>query len=1080
MELEFLEGLDNRQLDAVTSTEGPLLIIAGAGTGKTRVITRRIAYLLRTIPGLKPENILALTYTNKAADEMRERVEALTGLDSSDMFIGTIHSFCNQVIDEAGVHIGLPELRQVDEIEQWIFLEDHLDSVGLDYYLSAANPREVIKDFVRFVSRCKDGMVVPDDYAAYAQKLSDEFEAVKGGMDEKTREAGELEVKRERELARVYRIYQGELLKAGLKDFGDSIIYTIKLFRERPNVLQAYQQRFKYVLIDEFQDTNQAQIEIFAMLAAEHRNICACGDSDQAIYRFRGASFASFNHFMERFPEAKKVRLDHNYRSGRHILSAACRLIDHNGADRFEPAALKAKTGDGEKVAVLVCPDYRDEAKAVAREIDSLYNALPEEERRYRDFAVLYRAHAHKDLLVQELKARGIPFQVSGVGLFERPEVRDLIALLSIVHDYRDSVACARVLISGLVNLPAKDMAHISHRADRDRVPFYQVITAYAELKGVSSEGRDKLAGLAGMLARLERIAAANNVLDFTYEALRISGCIKILLADPSYRQAADNIGALCAFIRSYLEHAVDGSLHGFMRYLERYREAGGNPDQAGIDDDEDAVRLMTVHAAKGLEFPHVFIIGLSSRRFPTANRSDKIPFPDALNKDYLPGADFHKQEERRLCYVAMTRARRKLYLCAIDKKGTNPSPFIKEVDTHKLLMAKADSVEALVGREPDYEILRRSAFEEGVETDVYASGIERLTFEYTRDIVRALHNIPSRIRDKELLGNEITTSIDKLWSIVRLAHLSGKDPGYYREALSDLDSLWPHISAGMLSQRAVFISELGRERVIRALKEIGGAGARPGDAPIAREAVQLRLNATKIECYKKCPRQYYYKYVMNIPGRPSAAPSFGTVVHNALADFYGLTQEGVIPPLEKLIELYEAHWSGEGYESKLQEEEYKKKGYVQLSEYYHRNAANAAPVLALEAGFDMTIGSHLIKGRIDRIDRLDDGSVEIIDYKTGRPKDQKHVDNDLQLGIYALAARAFFGYDPSALSLYYLETNEKITTARTGEQLRAVEREILDCATNILNRKFETNANPAGHCRWCDYKLLCEVYEKR
>ncbi|HCH00009.1 MAG TPA: hypothetical protein DE036_09660, partial [Actinobacteria bacterium] len=714
---------------------------------------------------------------------------------------------------------------------------------------------------------------------------------------------------------------------------------------------------------------------------------------------------------------------------------------------------------------------------------------LPEEERRYADFTVLYRGHANKDLLVQELKAQGIPFQVSGVGLFERPEIRDLIALLTIVHDYQDSVACARVLTSSLVDLSTRDMAQLSHRAGRDRIPFYQVIEEFEELKGLSSEGREKLAHIADVFTRLERATADNDALEFTYEALRISGYIKLLLADSSYDVAAKNIGAFCSFIRGYLEHAVDAGIHGFMRYLERYREAGGNPDEAGIDEALDAVRLMTVHAAKGLEFSYVFIIGLSSHRFPSKNMSDKIPFPDALNADYLPGKDFHEQEERRLCYVAMTRARRKLYLCSIDKKGTKPSKFVKEVDIRGLLTSKTGEDKALIGgeqdggpgSESDYEISRPDTLTEEIDSDVYKHSFDRLSFEYVKDIIRALNNISSRVSETGLLGGEITAAIEKMWSLARLAYLSGKDPVDYREALLELDEMWPQITAGTFTSRPIFISELGRERAIQALKEVGGAGVTPGAGIAAGPAAQLKLNATKIECYKTCPRQYYYKYVMNIPSRPSGAPSFGTVVHDALAEFYGLVKEGEkAPGLETLIGLYEKHWSGVGYSSKLQEDEYKKKGYAQLTEFYHLHADDIKPALVIEAGFDMEIGGHLVRGRIDRIDRLDNESVEIIDYKTGKPKEQKRIDGDLQLGIYALAARKFFGYEPSALSLYFMETNEKVTTVRTDEQLREVEQDIVACAADILGGNFAPVANLRGHCRWCDFKPLCEVYEKK
>jgi len=1079
MEKVLLEELNPEQLEAVTSTEGPLLIIAGAGTGKTRVVTRRIAYLLESKPDLKPENILALTYTNKAADEMRERVEELTGLETGDMFVGTIHSFCNQVLDEAGAHIGLPKLRQISEIEQWIFLEDRLEKLGLDYYMTLSNPRGVLKDFVRFVSRCKDGMVLPQDYAGYAAALRDDFEPVKEGLDEDDRKARELEVKREEELARVYQIYQDELLKAGLRDFGDSIIYTIKLFKERPNVLQSYREQFKYILIDEFQDTNLAQIEIFSLLASRHRNICVCGDSDQAIYRFRGASYASFNHFMERFPEAKKIRLDKNYRSGKHILSAACRLIDNNGADRFEPAVLVAGDNGGEEVSVLVCPDYVDEARAVAEEILETYLSLPEDERHFSDFAVLYRAHSHKDEVVKELKARGIPFQVSGIGLFDRPETRDILAFLTLIDDYQDSIACTRILSSGLLDLPPKDIMRVLHFAKEKEMLLARAIEGFDGIDGLSSETCEKLSHLVDIFAKLEAAAVKENVLDFVFEMLRATKYLDILSATPFSAQAAKNIGIFCRFIENYVNEAIDKSLHGFMRYLERYREAGGNLDGDGLDADEDAVRLTTVHGAKGLEFPYVFVIGLSSRRFPTANKKDAISFPDALNKDFLPGKDFHVQEERRLCYVAMTRAQKKLYLCAIKKKGTNPSQFVKEIDARgKISGGKGASEDGTA----DYIIRWVDQKDDTLgDLNLYPQHIDNMAAEFTRDIIRTLSSLPAVVNNAEALSDVMVRSVDRVWSIARLAHLSNiQDPNYYEEALSELDSHWPGITEGLLSEQPVFISDIARKRIILNLKEkIRSAPIRTG-LSFADDQKPLRLSFTQIDRYQRCPRQYYYAFVLNIPARPAPAPSFGTVIHDVLAGFYKVIGEGKPPSVDDLTALYEAKWSSSGYTSKLQEEEYKKRGYEQLRKFYELNAPDMKPALDLEASFKLKVGDDLVPGRIDRIDELDDGTVEIIDYKTGKPKDKKYADKDLQLGIYALASIREFGKIPSKLSFYYLETNEKVTTERTEEQLEAVEATIIECALNIRKKKFDPKPNINGHCKWCDFKLLCDVFEKK
>jgi len=969
---EILKGLNSEQRIAVAAKDGPILIVAGAGTGKTRAITTRVAYLLSSVKDLKPENILALTFTDKATDEMRQRIEGIVGEGARDIWIYTFHAFARKIIAENGSHIGIPaNFKILDDVEKWIFLKKLLPEFKLDYYLQLADPSGILSSFVRFISRAKDELILPQEYKEYAQTLRREFKKKRLSADEASYE--ELEVKREEEVARIYNVYQKRALERNALDFGDLILYTIKLFNERPNVLRHYQEQFRYILVDEFQDTNIAQIELLAMLASYRKNICVVGDDDQAIYRFRGASYASFLKFREKYPALKTVKLTQNYRSTKRILENASRLIAHNGPDRYDPKKnLWTENPKGKAVMAIVAHDYGDEARAVADEIEALYAGLKGDKKRYSDIAVLYRAHAHKNILLKELQNRAIPaVVVRGVGLLETEEIRDIIAYLKAVEDPSDSVSLFRVLTAPVWNIDIEDLISISNMASREEIPIYDVIKKADSIKGLGGKTKKRLAEFREHLKKFMREAKRREASELFTMLIEESGYLRSLLKERNAgsEQKILNTGKFFGFIIKYLKNNPDQSLSGFLNYLNSFMEAGGNAEQEDVTLHEDAVRFMTIHSAKGLEFPYVFIVSLVQSRFPTPKRRESIPFPDSLMKERLPTGDFHRQEERRLCYVAMTRAQERLYLSGIDKPNNRASMFLKEV-------------------------MSEEAREAG---DISLTDIEL-----------------------------------------------SSDAGSRIEAL------------------------LGRFKRLEEDKGISYKLPKPD-----------KLSFTQLNTYNTCPLQYKFTYVYRIPRRRRNALTFGSNIHSTLEDFFTLVQEKKEVNEKVLFELFDKHWTSFGYESRMAENNYRKTGQSSLKVFYEKHKEMLhKPPLFLEKKMDLKVGDFVLDVRIDRIDDLGKGCAEIIDYKTGKPKDDDFAESSLQLSIYAIAAKEVLKLNPTKLSFYYINPNRKVTTTRSPEDFEETKKSIIQTGQRILQEDFEPT--PGRLCKWCDYRPICPVWDKR
>ena len=688
MSEQLLSDLNEAQREAVTHGEGPLLIIAGVGTGKTTVITRRIAWLIAEKKA-KPEEILGLTFTERAAAEMEERVDRLVPYGYIEAQIGTFHSFCDRLLRQNAILLGLsPNYRILTEAEQVIFLKEHLFDLPLERFRPLGNPLRHLKAILSLFSRAKDEDVVPKEYLAYAQQLSvcSKEEAKENGDEELLKE----ELAEQTELASTYEAYQKLLVQYGFVDFGDLITLTLKLFREHPLVLKRYQQQFRYILVDEFQDTNYAQFELLKLLA-ERRNLSVCGDDDQSIYKFRGAAISNILGFQKEYPDARVVVLKENYRSTQPILDASYRLIQNNNPDRLEERAgitkrLHAVCGDGAPIGQHHFETLSEECDFVA---ETIARGI-QDGRTYRDYAVLVRSNAQAMSFLRALNLLHIPWHFSGSrGLYDQEEVKTAIAFLRLLADPRDNLSFHFLASSFLYRVDPEALAFATSYARRKNKSLFEVFRIAgknSDFLGLPSEGREAMTKLLDDLSAMLPLATQERTGEVLYQYLTAcTGLIETLSnsEDPSDALRVQNLAKLFSIIERFSQVCKYDRVPWFMDYLDALIEAGDNPPVGEAEWDVDAVSVLTIHQAKGLEFPIVFLVGLVSGRFPSAHRQDPIPLPDALVKDILTTSDFHRQEERRLFYVGMTRAQEGLYLTSAQdyggKRPRKPSLFVSE-----------------------------------------------------------------------------------------------------------------------------------------------------------------------------------------------------------------------------------------------------------------------------------------------------------------------------------------------------------------------------------------------------------------
>ncbi len=685
----LLANLNAQQRRAVTHGEGPLLVVAGAGTGKTQVVTRRIAWLIAT-KRAKPSEILALTFTDKAAEEMQLRVDQLVPYGYTDTLVATFHAFGDRVIREHALELGLPsEPRVLSRPETVIFLRERLFRLELDAYRPLGDPTKFLAALATLFSRLKDEDVAPEDYRAHATSLASAAEAAgdaPGGA------ALRDEARRHAELAAAYGRYQELLAEAGAIDFGDQVRLALTLLREHPAARHGLQGRFRYVLVDEFQDVNRAQAQLVELIAEPHRNVTVVGDDDQSIYRFRGAATGAIVDFLEHFRGARTIVLRRNYRSRAPILDASYRLIRFNDPDRLEISRGLAKR---------LVPDRRGRGSAPVRQVafaagtDEADWVAAEIRRRIRggaalrDHAVLVRANADADAILRSLNVAGVPWRFSGVsGLYSRPEIRLLLAFLRALANPHSSVDVFALAASELYAIAGDDLAALTNRARRTNRSLRETLEELESQPGLLRlrvETRTSLARLVADLGRYAELGSRQPAGEVLYEFLTASGWLRRLAeaGTPAAEEALGNVARFFEIVRSQSDLLADDRAAFLAPHLETLIEAGDDPATADLDPDADAVAVVTIHKAKGLEWPVVFMVGLVDGRFPARGRREQLGVPDALLRGTFPAGDAQVQEERRLFYVGMTRARDELVLShALDyggKRTRRVSPFVLE-----------------------------------------------------------------------------------------------------------------------------------------------------------------------------------------------------------------------------------------------------------------------------------------------------------------------------------------------------------------------------------------------------------------
>jgi DNA helicase II / ATP-dependent DNA helicase PcrA len=975
-------SLNPEQRAAAHHGQGPLVVVAGAGTGKTRVITERIRFLLETQPALTGEEILGLTFTDKAAAEMKHRVVApargqcdSVAARAEAVTLSTFHAFCNALLQEVD-----PDLKPIDEVDHWILLRRNLPLLQLDHFRRLAEPGQFLRDFVDFFSRCQDELVSPDDYQAYADREAENFRRVSDSMPEDEREIRGIEIAKIQEIARAYRTSELLLHERKLLTFGSQIMEAAARLRANESLREELRARYRYILVDEFQDTNIAQLEMLWLLGGERPNLVVVGDHRQAIYRFRGASFGSFTIFLNRFAGSAASRrtllqpLTLNYRSGGRILRVAEQAISHNEKPTNIPELpLTAVHEDGEKVRIATHPTSEAEADWVAGEIERLHHAGAG----WRTFAVLYRSHGHRDKLVEVLKARKIPFVIKNLTILSHRVVRDLIGYLRLIDQPADDVACARVLAMPAWGLEPADLVRLIERgAKAKRASLWDTAQAAQTDPAFTGGGRDLSAPLeiVGELRKKSRQLTAAEVFDELAEDLQIE--MSLGAEDRKY------FDRLAQFVRDWQAKSDTQRLKEFVEYLGYFEQAGGSINLE--QDAGDAVQLMTVHAAKGLEFDHVYVLRLVQGGFPARERPRVLEFPPALMKEEQPAAgSFQIQEERRLFYVASTRARRRLTLCTVENKWSKPSLFLDDI---------------------------------------------LMNAQIKRHDIQQLAPAPASPRAP---GN------------------GGVGPGLF----DALDAPTP---------RARIYSRIGEWAL----------SYRP---PVPEP---LQISPSAIGTLESCPQKYLFRYSWRLRGGPAANMSFGSVMHNTIRHFIGEMKGGLILPFEEVARKFDLEWTSAGFEDDYQEQEYKKDGLAQLRAFYEKTVAASPHVVAQEKSFELPLENNVVlTGRIDQVNRLADDEEEIVDYKTGKPRDAEKARKDVQLSAYALAAREVFEWNPAKLTLFYLQTNESVSTTRDEKQIENLLNEIQQAAADIRAGKFPAKCGFA--CRTCDFDPICPAREQ-
>ena len=964
-------ALNKSQQEAVEYIDGPLLIIAGAGTGKTTVITKKIAHLIDE-GYAKPEEILALTFTDNAADEMLHRVESMLESSYIDLHISTFHSFCQKILESYAMDIGLSNtFSQLTETDAWLLLRNNIYSFDIDYYRPLGNPTRHVHELLSYFSKCKDNLITPEDHASFVENnIADSEE----------------EVDRMKELANLYKQYNQLLRDKGAMDFGDLILNTFTLLSTKPHIKKQIASQYKYILVDEFQDVNKAQYDLVKLIS-EQSQLTIVGDDDQAIYAFRGASVANIMAFTDDFPKAKKIVLTENYRSHQSILDLAYTSIAHNNPDRLEvkldinKKLIASGNTDEGSIVHLHASTVDDEVESVIKTIGELKK---QKNCSWDDIAILARANNHLEPFVNALEKANIPYEyLAASGLYRQPIVIDAMNIFRIIHDKYESAAVFRLLKLPIWSFSENDMQKLTAGARKKSISYYEALKRAQEFY-LSDPGIAICKQLIDIIHDGMKNSRHEKPTSLLVSFMETSGYFSYLTREES--KGNTNIIRQIRYLRQffdmiarYEELTQDATIAGFVEHIDAILRSGDNGQLYQPTDTPESVNLMTIHGSKGLEYPYVFIVNMIDGRFPGRRKGGDIPLPEELVASDNP--EHHYQEERRLFYVAMTRAKERLYFTSAN----------------------------------------------------YYGGVRKA---------------------------KLSRFLDEL--------------GYVADDTKEVNT--SSVAALLPSSSTTITSD----------------GTFSYDTPKA-------FSFSQIKAYQTCPYQYKLAHVLKIPMRGNASFSFGSSIHNTLQAFYERVQELnsasqsslfdkptntamsdsiEVPELSELMEMYDSAWIDSWYQNSKQREQYFEKGKEVLETFYTTHEGNWNVPVSLEGGFVIMIGDHKLRGRIDRIDQLDDDTLEIIDYKTGKGKEKLTSDDKEQLLIYQIAAQTLPQYrnigEVSKLTFYYVNENMQTSFMGKDKDLQRLEKKVSEAAEGIISGDFTPKPSKFS-CTYCDYKNICD-----
>jgi len=1010
----------NSAQETAVKTCGVQLILAGPGSGKTRVITEKIFHLLDA--GVPPGQILALTFSEKAAAEMSDRIEQQR--PHLDLDIYTFHSFCLELLRENVLASGISVSGGIiSKTNQLVWGLRNIDAFGFEHIKVGNNTAEIVRAVIEGISAFRDELIPPDTLQTYLNsKLNSQ-------LNDEEREYLLLLT----DLLKVYRAYEQYKRNENLIDFDDMINGAVNLFKTNAVLRSTYRSRFRYVLVDEFQDTNFAQLELIKEIGGD--NLCVVGDDDQTIYRFRGAYLTNIQDFKAWATLHAQTILDQNYRNSKTILAVATQLMAR--APNRQYKKLFTEKPEGEPIIVAICGNEDGEAEYVASEIGKLvgtrfFSHQEGKERAldYRDIAILCRSRADGKKFQTALQRRTIPSEYKGdVDFLRLPVIRDMIAYLRII----DNPLTAGISLNRIMKVCTvpeivvqKINAAALEKADDTNDGIYETMQDVGDI--VPNHAR-QISEIFRMLHHFIENKERYTLSELVYEVM--------MQASGLYRSALrDDKGRVRLYLTKFYEITQEydtitkhASIGDFLEYLQFFSAFAVDIEER---EESNAVYILTVHKSKGREFPVVFVVDLVQNSFPLMYRSKKFTVPEDLARGLKTG-DNEKalfiQEERRLLYVAMTRAEERLYLTyskwyGNNKKESKPSLFLEEISFRS---------------NPLITMIEQPA--RGVDLPVMdTTPIEDLRTSLQEQAIRAISEM------------RLSTALQDLVTLERVREFAERGTLEF-----DRDAFLTHADT---SNSIDMIITPAHQSIVPPTQS---------------------FSASALQKYRDCPLTYKFSYIFKIPTPPAIQLEFGSTLHTVIENLT-TNPDPSRSPREQGLALLNEFWPSRVYESATQESEARETASTLIDTYVAWQESNPNTVVGVEKEFFFTIAGRTIHGFIDRIEQTPEGTYAVIDFKSGKkPSDltKKAVNENIQLNIYCLAVQELYGTLPEKAELFFLKDNKRVPYTPTEESICAFKEMLSSLIDAILNERFPANPD-FMRCQWCDYEELCEFRENR